>query len=333
MHTPSITPSSLYTQLRTLISHDIPVFIHGAPGIGKSYIVADLAKEADLPLIDVRLSQLDAVDLRGIPTVSDDQTLWMPPVFLPRDKESKGILFLDELNSAPPSVQASVYQLILDRKIGEYTLPKGWRIICAGNRINDRGIVFRLPSPLANRMVHLLLDTDYDDFKAWGMKEGVHSAILGFLAFRPDLLSQEVPEESETNPAFCSPRSWTMLSNVLRESNIDAFAPIIYGAVGYQAGVEFLAFIKLYHALPDTLEILEGKSDYIPDTPGGLYAVTAALIEHCKSEHAQNLLRYATLLPVEFNVLLIKDLIIKDPSISELDQFNEWIETYGDHIV
>jgi len=108
MITPAITTSELYTQLQILIDSDTPVFIHGSPGIGKSYIVNDIAKKNNLEIVDVRLSQLDAVDLRGIPSIKGDQTKWMPPVFLPKDKDAKGILFLDELNSAPLSVQAAI---------------------------------------------------------------------------------------------------------------------------------------------------------------------------------------------------------------------------------
>lgn len=124
MVTPSIGTIELYKQLEVLLISDVPVFIHGSPGIGKSYIVNDIAKRNDLELVDVRLSQLDAVDLRGIPTITNNQTVWMPPVFLPLDENSSGILFLDELNSASLSVQAAIYQLVLDRKIGEYSTSK-----------------------------------------------------------------------------------------------------------------------------------------------------------------------------------------------------------------
>lgn len=126
MITPAIGTTELYKQLSVLLKTDTPVFLHGSPGIGKSYIVNDIAQREKLAIIDVRLSQLDAVDLRGIPTIKENQTVWMPPVFLPSDAKSEGILFLDELNSAPLSVQAAIYQLVLDRKIGEYTAcPKG----------------------------------------------------------------------------------------------------------------------------------------------------------------------------------------------------------------
>ena len=335
MITPAIGTAQLYNQLDILLQTDTPVFIHGSPGIGKSYIVNDIAKKNDLEIIDVRLSQLDAVDLRGIPTITNNQTVWMPPVFLPTDENSKGILFLDELNSAPLSVQAAIYQLVLDRKIGEYTMPKNWAIVCAGNKIDDKGIVFKLPSPLINRMVHIVLEAAFDDFKAWAIKNEIHPFIIGFLGFRPDLLSSEVPSSSETNPAFCTPRAWAMLSNILKNSNdINKISPIVYGTVGYGAGIEFTSFVKVYKTLPDIDAILEGISEDVPSEPSSLYALTAALIEkYNNTNQAKNLFAYSKKLPVEFSVMLIKDLIIKDEKIAELEEFEEWLEKYGEYII
>ncbi|MCD4758679.1 MAG: MoxR family ATPase [Arcobacteraceae bacterium] len=335
MITPAIGTAELYNQLDILLQTDTPVFIHGSPGIGKSYIVNDIAHKNDLEIIDVRLSQLDAVDLRGIPTIQNNQTIWMPPVFLPADENSKGILFLDELNSAPLSVQAAIYQLVLDRKIGEYTMPKNWRIVCAGNKIDDKGIVFKLPSPLINRMVHIVLEAKFDDFKAWAIKNEIHPFIIGFLGFRPDLLSSEVPSSSETNPAFCTPRAWDMLSNILKNSNdITKISPIVYGTVGYGAGIEFTSFVKVYKTLPDIDAILAGVSQDVPTEPSSLYALTAALIEkYNNTNQAKNLFAYSKKLPVEFSVMLIKDLIIKDEDIAELEEFEEWLEKYGEYII
>jgi len=335
--TPSITTSELYTHLDTLINADIPVFIHGSPGIGKSYIVAEVAKKHSLELIDVRLSQMDPVDLRGVPAIRDEQTVWMPPVFFPKDSNSSGILFLDELNSAPPSVQAAIYQLVLDRKMGEYILPKGWRIICAGNRISDRGVVFRLPTPLANRMVHLSVEARFEDFKHFAIREGLHSFVIGFLGFRPDLLTSEPITDDDSNPAFATPRSYHMLSNVLKTSN-DTFriSPIIYGLIGYGAGIEFLSYVKVYEKLPDVVAIYKGVYPSIDKSePALLYALVSAMVELYRggAEASKHLFGFAQILPTEFGVMLIKDAIVKDASIAECTEFDEWIGRYGDYIL
>jgi hypothetical protein len=336
MTTPSISTTELYDHIDTLIQTDTPLFIHGSPGIGKSYIVADVAEKNGLELVDVRLSQMDPVDLRGVPAIREDQTVWMPPVFFPKDKDSEGILFLDELNSAPPSVQAAIYQLVLNRRMGEYDLPEGWRIICAGNRVSDRGVVFRLPTPLANRMVHLHVQARFDDFKLFALKENLHHFVIGFLGFRPDLLSTEPVVEDDSNPAFATPRSYHMLSSILKSNtDIGKIAPVIYGTIGYAAGIEFVSYVKIYEELPDVAAIYEGHYPQIDNQPALLYALVSALVEYYKGTdaHKDHLFAYSETLPTEFGVMLIKDVIVKDESIATHGAFDAWLEKYGEYII
>ncbi len=336
MITPSISTTQLYTHIDTLLNTDTPLFIHGSPGIGKSYIVADVAKKNNLELVDIRLSQMDPVDLRGVPSIKDDQTVWMPPVFFPKDMDSEGILFLDELNSAPPSVQAAIYQLVLNRRMGEYDLPKGWRIICAGNRVSDRGVVFRLPSPLVNRMVHLHVEAFFEDFKLFAIKEKLHPFVIGFLGFRPDLLSSEPVLEDDSNPAFATPRSYHMLSNILKaNSDISSIASIIYGTIGYSAGIEFTSYVKVYEELPDIASIYEGNYPQIENQPALLYALVSALVEYYDSSdsHKDHLFAYSETIPTEFGVMLVKDVIVKDESLATHSAFDAWLEKYGEYII
>jgi len=336
MITPSISTTELYKNIEMLLDTDTPLFIHGSPGIGKSYIVADVAEKKGLTLVDIRLSQMDPVDLRGVPSIKDEQTVWMPPVFFPKDMNSEGILFLDELNSAPPSVQAAIYQLVLNREMGEYKLPKGWRIVCAGNRVSDRGVVFRLPSPLVNRMVHLHVEAKFEDFKLFAIKSGLHPFIIGFLGFRPDLLSSEPVVEDDSNPAFATPRSYHMLSNILKKSDdIGAIAPIIYGTIGYSSGIEFTSYVKVYEELPDVGAIFDGHYPEIKNQPALLYALVSALVEYYKGSdsHKEHLFAFSETLPTEFGIMLIKDIIVKDESLALHSAFNEWVEKYGEYII
>jgi len=336
MTTPTISTTELYGHLDTLIASDIPLFIHGSPGIGKSYIVADVAEKHGLELVDVRLSQMDPVDLRGVPSIVDGQTVWMPPVFFPKDADSQGILFLDELNSAPPSVQAAIYQLVLNRKMGEYALPEGWRIVCAGNRVSDRGVVFRLPTPLANRMVHLHVQARYEDFKLFAIKEGLHPFVIGFLGFRPDLLATEPVVEDDANPAFATPRSYHMLSAILKSGQaIAQIAPIIYGTIGYAAGIEFVSYVKVYEELPDIAAIYDGHYPELKAEPALLYALVSALVEYFNGSdaHKEHLFAFSETLPTEFGVMLIKDVIVKDEGLALHPAFDAWLEKYGDYII
>ena len=165
-------PTRVQEVLDNILKTRWSAFVWGPPGVGKSSIVREIADSKNWKLLDVRASLLDPTDLRGIPAIEDGKAKWCPPAFLPSGN-SKGILFFDELNAAPPLVQASLYQLTLDRRIGEYTLPDGWRIIAAGNRAEDASVTFRMPAALANRFIHLDYEVDFDDWRAWAIREKV----------------------------------------------------------------------------------------------------------------------------------------------------------------
>ena len=178
------------------------IMIWGAPGIGKSSVISQIAELNDLKLIDLRISQLAPTDLRGIPVPSDNKAHWFPPEFLPT--EGRGILFLDEINMAPPAVQGIAQQLILDRKVGSYVVPDGWYIWSAGNRKEDHAAVFDMPAPLANRFIHLEVKTDLKEFKSYALENKIDDRIISFLNFRPKLLHKI----DKGSPCWPSPRSW-----------------------------------------------------------------------------------------------------------------------------
>ena len=204
-------PSELLEALNALITERVPLHIWGACGVGKSQIVAQVASDLDWQFLDIRAVQLDPVDLRGLPRISADQAEWVPPKFLPTS--GKGILFLDELTAAPQMTQAGCYQLVLDRKLGEYHLPDGWVVVAAGNPASERGVHFSMPRPLRNRFVHLNLEPDFEDWCQWAVRAGMRSEIIAFLRFKPALL-HDANATSDVN-AWPTPRSWEMASNVL----------------------------------------------------------------------------------------------------------------------
>ena len=171
----------------TAEGHHTPVMLWGPPGVGKSQMVAHIAARHRAPMIDIRLSQMEPSDLRGIPFRIEDRVEWAIPAILP-DAERHGptgILFLDEITSAPPAVSAAAYQLILDRRLGEYRVPKHWAIFAAGNRQGDRGVTYSMPAPLANRFSHFEVETHLDDWVAWAYQSGIDERLIAFLRFRP----------------------------------------------------------------------------------------------------------------------------------------------------
>jgi len=272
--------SAIVNALRVLVDARQPVFLWGGPGIGKSALVGQLAVNMQRVLRDLRLLLLDPVDLRGLPRIgSDGQTQWSTPDFLPRDGE--GILFLDELNVAPALVQASCYQLVLDRKLGEYTLPEGWAIIAAGNRDSDRGATTRMPTPLRNRFVHLEFEVDVQEWSEWALRAGMRPEVIAFLRFRPDLLSQF---DRDAN-AFPSPRSWSFVSKILDgATSPETEHQLIAGTVGQGAATEFAAFLATYRNLPNIDAILMNpEKEPVPANAAAQFAVATAL-SHCATD-------------------------------------------------
>jgi MoxR-like ATPase len=280
-----VTPTALGEYLTQLVSHNIKIstMLWGPPGVGKSSIVAQTAKAHDLEFVDVRLSQLAPTDLRGLPVPENGVSRWFPPEFLPTG--GHGILFLDELNMAPPTMQGMAQQLILDRKVGSYTLPDGWFIWAAGNRKEDRAAVFDMPAPLANRFLHLEVEPDLESWKAYAFTAGLHERILAFLAFRPSLLHAV----DAKHPAWPSPRSWEMASTLLKAGL--EISPV----VGAGAAAEFDAFIKVYEMLPELGPILEGHAHdrAFPEEPSARYAITMGLtLRADDATHALNAFKW-----------------------------------------
>jgi MoxR-like ATPase len=313
----SSTPADLTRLLRDLIANDIrsSLMIWGPPGVGKSSIVSAVAKDAKLQLTDVRLSQLAPTDLRGLPVPRDGTMTWYPPDFLPRS--GRGILFLDEINMAPPTMQGIAQQLILDRRIGSYAVPEGWFVWAAGNRKEDKASVFDMPAPLANRFLHVSVNPHFDSFRDYALRHNIHEHVLAFLSFRPALLHSV----SKNEPAWPSPRSWAMASR-LHQAGLD-IAP----AVGSPVAVEFSAFVRLYQTLPDLDAIISGKSDArFPDEPSGRFAITVGLTVRCSpaAKPSAEAIRRAGLwlarhAPAEWLQLFLSDLIrLSRPSSEDM---------------
>jgi hypothetical protein len=318
-------PSRLTKVLTSMLGQRWPAFIWGPPGIGKSAIVHDIAIKAGLAVIDLRASLLDPTDLRGIPAIVDGLAVWCPPSFLPKIDAPPGILFLDEINAAPPLVQASLYQLVLDRRVGEYILPDGWWIVAAGNRQKDRAVTFRMSSALANRFVHIDLETDVSDWRAWALSNQIDPLVISFIGYRPGLLRED-PADSV---AFPSPRSWEMLSDVLKKfSGYKASADILPGIVGEGAAQEFGTFVK--QALNQKeMEVIVRDPDtaVFPKALHGLHVLTTWLVHSSMREDvvaASAIL--LNRLPIEFSVVLAKEMLSAVSKFSREIGYKEFVK-------
>lgn len=242
-----------------------PMFLWGPPGIGKSDVVAAITAEMGGLMIDLRLGQMDPTDIRGIPFYNRDlgRMDWAPPIDLPDEALASEypvvVLFMDEMNAAAPAVQAAAYQLILNRGIGRYRLPRNVVMIAAGNRESDKGVTYRMPTPLANRFVHVEMRADFAVWQDWAVVNGIHKDVVGYLSFaKQDLYDFDAKSSSR---AFATPRSWCFVSELLEDEDLDdvTATDLIAGTIGEGLAVKFQAHRKISGKLPRSEDILSGK--------------------------------------------------------------------------
>lgn len=292
--TRTVTPNEARSRLLRAFKTKRPVFLWGPPGVGKSELIAGLTDEMKGHMIDLRLGQMEPTDLRGIPYYNKDTNLmdWAPPVDLPTqelaDQFPVVTLFLDEMNSAAPAVQAAGYQLILNRRLGKYVLPDNVVIVAAGNRESDKGVTFRMPSPLANRFVHLEVRCDYDSWNEWAVKNRIHKDVVGYIGFAKNDLMDFNPRSASR--AFATPRSWSFVSQFLYDEDAtDAeLADLIAGTVGDGLAVKFMAHRKVAGQMPNPSDVLAGKVTELKiKEVSAMYSLTVSMCYELQDAHAK----------------------------------------------
>ena len=292
--TRTVSPNKAKASIRHAMLKQRPIFLWGPPGIGKSDIVHQIAEQFNAPVIDVRLSLWEPTDIKGIPYFDSNTSkmVWAPPGELPdaefAAKHKNVVLFLDEMNSAAPAVQAAAYQLILNRKVGTYRLPDNVMIVAAGNREADKGVTYRMPAPLANRFVHLEMKVDFDDWFQWAVNNKINKDVVGFLNFsKKDLYDFDPKSPSRS---FATPRSWSFVSELL-EDNLDdgTTTDLVAGAVGEGLAVKFMAHRKIASSMPDPTEILAGKVKEMKTREiSAMYSLTVSLCYELKEASDKN---------------------------------------------
>lgn len=284
----TLSPNKAKNSIKHAIKKQRPIFIWGPPGIGKSDIVHQIGEYMDAHVIDVRLSLWEPTDIKGIPyyAANDNTMKWAPPVELPSKEFAKKhkaiILFLDEMNSAAPAVQAAAYQLILNRKVGTYSLPDNVYIVAAGNREADKGVTYRMPAPLANRFVHLELAVDFDDWFQWAVDNNIHKDVVGYLTFsKKDLYDFDPKSPSRS---FATPRSWSFVSELLEdELDEETTTDLVSGAVGEGLAIKFVAHRKVAAQMPNPTDILSGKVKELKTKEiSAMYSLTVSLCYELK---------------------------------------------------
>ena len=265
------------------------VFLSGPMGVGKSQGVQALAERLEaetgktVTLTDIRLLLFSPVDLRGIPTVNESRTAsrWLLPEIFRLDPSPDviNILFLDELSSCTPAVQAAAYQIVLDHRVGEHRLPENTYVIGAGNRMIDKSVVYKMPKALANRLTHFEVEVSVDEWCDWAVVNGIDHRIVSYIRFKNDMLIK-----SETDDlAFPTPRSWEMASRYITvlDGSIDSAFDYISGCVGTAAAYDFSKHCALYADIPDLSLIFNGRPAPIKKkTPDMYFALTSAMVAY-----------------------------------------------------
>ena len=286
----TITSVQARKAMLTAFKSKRPVFLWGPPGIGKSEVVSEITDELGGLMIDLRMAQMEPTDIRGIPFFNKDlgKMDWAPLIELPDEELASKypvvVLFLDEMNSAPPAVQAAGYQLILNRRVGKYVLPDNVVIVAAGNRDSDKGVTYRMPMPLANRFVHLEMRADFNAWQTWAVNKNIHKDVVGYLSFaKQDLYDFDSKSASR---AFATPRSWCFVSDLLNDednTDTDTLFNLVAGAVGEGLAVKFAAHRKIAGKMPEPTDILSGKvKDLSVKEISAMYSLTIAMCYELK---------------------------------------------------
>ena len=351
--TRTVSPNRAKESLRHAMLRKRPVFLWGPPGIGKSDIVAQVTDSfSNSLLIDIRLSLWDPTDIKGVPYFDSNisKMVWGAPEELPDEELAAQydhiVVFFDEMNSAAPAVQAAAYQLILNRRVGKYKLPDNVIIVAAGNRESDKGVTYRMPSPLANRFVHIEMSVNFDDWFTWAVGNNIHKDVVGYLQFaKKDLYDFDPKSPSRS---FATPRSWSFVSELLDDNlKEDSLTDLVSGSVGEGLAVKFMAHRKVASSMPDPSDILAGKTTELKTKEiSAMYSLTVSLCYELKEASdandkkfdtkVNNFLRFAMdnfdteLVVMGIKLALTQYALPIDPDAVEC--FDEFHDRYGKYI-
>lgn len=346
----TVGPNEAKRAIRKCIKIQRPVFLWGPPGIGKSDIVKQIGEEQNRRVIDIRLSLWEPTDIKGIPYYNSqlNSMCWAPPAELPTNPDDDSILFLDELNSAAPATQAAAYQLVLNRRVGTYVLPKNVSIVAAGNRDTDKGVTYRMPSPLANRFLHLELRVDYEDWHMWAVANRVHEQVVGYLGFAKQDLYDFDPRGSSR--AFATPRSWSFVSDLLKDDDLaeHTLTDLIAGAVGEGLAVKFMAHRKVAKQMPKPEDILNGKikKSEIKEI-SAMYSLSTSMCYELESAHRKKVENWDSMADNFFGFMMDNfstEIVVMGAKValtnyqlpfdaSKLKNFDRFHEKYGKFII
>lgn len=322
---------------KELIRHyyecDIPSFLSGPPGVGKSAIYAQLAEEKKIGFIDIRLSTKDPVDLMGLPHVHNNETTWARPEFWPkegRDAE-RGILLFDEMADSNRAMQTAAYQVILDRRIGPHILPKGWYPCAAGNTREHHAGAQSLSTALANRFAHIDVGVNSQAWLEWANMNGISPLVIGFISVRPQLLHDMKGSDLR---AFATPRSWAQASKVAEVAPPLRFK-LMAGLVGGGPAGEFEAVMREVN-LPTVEEVVSSPNKcMIPKEPAGKYALSSLLSHNATKDNFDRMYTYTNRKEFgrDFHICFVTTACRRDTALCDTKTFTQFVEETSDIMI
>lgn len=322
--------------MKSMISHLAvrkrrPLFFHGPSGVGKSEGIQQAAQEHGGTLVDIRVSQYESIDFRGIPDIQQGTTVWNMPATIPfkgnrkfelGDPAKPIFLFFDEANQGDPSVMSVMYQLVNDRRIGEFELMDNVVMLLAGNRAKDRGVVNKFPDPLNNRMTHAELVPDVKAWSAWAAKAGKSPTLIGFLNFRSELLHTHDPDNPQE--AFATPRTWSFVNEDFTDEVLpaDVKQASIAGSVGEGPATELGAFVELMDSIVPIEQIMANPTKIpVPERLDTQWAMATHIAGHMDKETADVLHEYLKRMDPEMVVMAWTMAIQRDGDVTDTNAF------------
>jgi hypothetical protein len=312
----------------------IPVLVTGHSGIGKTQ-VTDLYAHNDVGgYMELRTSQMDPSDIKGIPYLDGGISRWASPDFLPyEDRDGKyGVLCLEEILDGTQEVNASTQSLVLERRVGDYRLPDGWQIIALGNRKEHGGINRGLSVPQKTRYAHIeaIMELGADTQAKDGLlphfiRSGVDPIVISFLKFHPDM-AFKMPETGAAEWAYPNPRAWERVSGVRKKDPSKSMRFNLYASlVGEGAAVAFASHEDVAVDVPDPLDCIKSPDKTrIPENPSAKYAIACSLAQYADQKNFDNVLKYMSRLDPEFTTLCVMQAWKKTKELEDTKAFSTW---------
>lgn len=325
--------------LEIVVASKRTAFVKGSPGVGKSALVAAIAKMYNLLLIDQRLSSADPTDLNGFPAIDKEtnKATYVPFDTFPliTDELPDGydgwLLFLDEMNSAERAVQKATYKVALDRKVGNVDMHPNVAIICAGNLDTDNALVEDMSSAMQSRLIHIHIKSDHKIWGDWAPTAGIDHRVTSYINYKPVNINNFDPDLTDSQDTFACERTWEFASDLVKamtpeQLNGPLALPILAGTVGEGAAREFLAFCNCYKDLPTIQQVVSApNSTLIPEQESTLFALSGSLAANAEPANIKPIIEFVNRMPKEYQVCTLREMVRRNRKLTLEAPVAQWV--------